>query len=160
MRAVCSTDGESAMAPAVPELIRKQDHTLVQSTEMGGQQSMSGLLSSFSANWKMLKVLLCLDFTSRSARCFCENSDIMYVNDERRLQSAASWATTGWSVAPSYCCHCLFHCCILLKRHSCCSTATVQQKTAKLGNKPQNTTFKKITLNIRLLFTFKKKFSI
>lgn len=30
-----TTDGERAIAPAVPELIKKQDHTLVQSRERG-----------------------------------------------------------------------------------------------------------------------------
>ena len=59
MCAVCSTDGWSATAPEVPELIRKQDHTLMQSRD-GGQQRMSSLLLSlFSANWKVLQV--CLD---------------------------------------------------------------------------------------------------
>lgn len=30
-----TTDGESVIAPEVPELIKKQDHTPVQSTERG-----------------------------------------------------------------------------------------------------------------------------
>lgn len=31
-----TTDGESVIAPEVPELIKKQDHTPVQSRERGG----------------------------------------------------------------------------------------------------------------------------
>lgn len=33
-----TTDGESVIAPEVPELIRKQDHTPVQSRERGAVQ--------------------------------------------------------------------------------------------------------------------------
>lgn len=75
MCTVWSTDGSSAEAPEVPELIRKQDHTLVQSSEMGGQESMSSLLSSFPVNRKILQVFLCVWTSPENPHCVCENSD-------------------------------------------------------------------------------------